>query len=179
MVLEFPDDPAAHQLDRQYMLGEDLLVAPVFSEDGTVEYYVPEGTWTSVLTGERITGPGWRRETHGFHTLPLLARPGSVVPVGAVDGGVEYDWADGVTLRVHAPAEGVEVATAVPTPEGGTAAVFRTRRDGGLVTVASESDLPWRVLLAGATEADGGEVTPLGVLHTCEAGTPSLTARWS
>ena len=34
MVLEFPDDPAAAHLDRQYMLGDDLLVAPVFSADG-------------------------------------------------------------------------------------------------------------------------------------------------
>ena len=62
MLLEFPEDPGTHSLDRQYMLGADLLVAPVFSEDGTVEYYVPEGTWTNVITGERVSGPGWRRE---------------------------------------------------------------------------------------------------------------------
>ncbi len=34
MVLEFPEDPATAYLDRQYMLGSDLLVAPVFAEDG-------------------------------------------------------------------------------------------------------------------------------------------------
>ncbi len=38
MVVEFPDDPACTHLERQYMLGDDLLVAPVFSSDGDVSY---------------------------------------------------------------------------------------------------------------------------------------------
>ncbi|MFE2432351.1 alpha-xylosidase [Streptomyces sp. NPDC059373] len=183
MVLEFPDDPACHQLDRQYMLGDDLLVAPVFSEDGTVDYYVPEGTWTHLLTGERVAGPGWRRETHGFDTLPLLARPGSVVPFGAVEDGPEYDWVDGVTLRVHAPADGGETVTAVPAPDGGIAAVFRTRRTGDVVTVEAENATSWCVLLVGADVVDGVEGaaaverTPLGVL--IEASSSVVTARWS
>ena len=46
MLLEFPDDPAAEMLDRQYMLGDSLLVAPVFSEEGEASYYLPEGKWT-------------------------------------------------------------------------------------------------------------------------------------
>ncbi|WP_329320470.1 alpha-xylosidase [Streptomyces sp. NBC_01262] len=156
MVLEFPDDPACHQLDRQYMLGDDLLVAPVLSEDGTVEYYVPEGTWTHLLTGEPVTGPRWHRETHGFDSLPLLARPGSVIPFGASDEGPEYDWADGITLRVYAPADGAEVLTAIPSPDGGIAAVFRTTRTGDVVRVEAEGEgttKPWQVQLIGADEA--------------------------
>ncbi len=43
MALEFPDDPAVAHLDRQYMLGSDLLVAPVFSAEGDVEFYLPGG----------------------------------------------------------------------------------------------------------------------------------------
>lgn len=56
MQLEFPDDPAVGYLDRQYMLGTDLLVAPVFSGDGSVEFYLPEGEWTSLLSGETVSG---------------------------------------------------------------------------------------------------------------------------
>ena len=47
MLLEFPDDPGCDTLDRQYMLGEPLLVAPVFSPDGVVDYYLPAGRWTN------------------------------------------------------------------------------------------------------------------------------------
>jgi alpha-D-xyloside xylohydrolase len=54
MLLEFPDDPACETLDRQYMLGDSLLVAPVFSHDNRVDYYVPEGRWTSLLSGQAV-----------------------------------------------------------------------------------------------------------------------------
>lgn len=42
MVLEFPDDPTCEDIDTQYMLGDDLLVAPVFREDGVARFYVPD-----------------------------------------------------------------------------------------------------------------------------------------
>lgn len=77
MFMEFPDDPAVWTLDRQYMLGPDLLVAPVFSRQGDVEYYLPKGRWTNWFTGERLdlAVGQWRRETGvGFDYVPLWAR---------------------------------------------------------------------------------------------------------
>src|SRR5690606_229773 len=50
MVVEYPDDPACRYLDRQYMLGDALLVAPVFRADNLAEYYLPAGQWTNLLT---------------------------------------------------------------------------------------------------------------------------------
>ena len=52
MVLEFPEDHSCRYLDRQYFLGDSLLVAPVFNEEGIAQYYLPAGTWTNGLTGE-------------------------------------------------------------------------------------------------------------------------------
>jgi alpha-D-xyloside xylohydrolase len=79
MFLEFPDDPSCAYLDRQYMLGEDLLVAPVFNEDNNVTYYLPKGEWKQLITGEKIKNDqgGWRTETHNFFSLPLWAREGA------------------------------------------------------------------------------------------------------
>jgi alpha-D-xyloside xylohydrolase len=79
MFLEFPGDPACVYLDRQYMLGPDLLVAPVFSESGEVTYYLPEGDWTRLLSGETVKGGRWITETHGVLSLPLLVRGGKKV----------------------------------------------------------------------------------------------------
>jgi len=78
MFLEFPDDPACAYLDRQYMLGGDLLVAPVFSED-EVTYYVPEGEWKNLLTDETVKGGRWITEKCGFFSMPLLVRPGAKI----------------------------------------------------------------------------------------------------
>jgi alpha-D-xyloside xylohydrolase len=116
MVLEFPEDPAVAYLDRQYMLGPDLLVAPVMSASGEVTFYVPAGTWTSVLTGARLVGPGWVTEKHDVDSIPLLARPGAVIPFGAVDDRPDYAWADDVELRLFAPSEGQVSRVRVPVP---------------------------------------------------------------
>ncbi len=102
MVLEFPEDIPCSDLDRQYMLGGDLLVAPVFSESGDVDYYLPEGTWTNFLTGQAVEGGKWRHEVHGFMSLPLMARENSLIPVGANDQKVEYDYGKGLTLHLFA-----------------------------------------------------------------------------
>jgi alpha-D-xyloside xylohydrolase len=128
MMLEFPDDPACTYLDRQYMFGPDLLVAPVLSADGVVDYYVPVGRWVSLLSGESVDGPGWRRETHGFDSLPLLVRPGAVLPLGARHDRPDYDYLNGLTFLTNQAVPGTVIR--VPDLLGATAATF-TINDGG------------------------------------------------
>ncbi len=106
MLLEFPEDRGCVGLDRQYMLGPDLLVAPVFSDAGDVDVYVPAGTWTSYLDGSRVEGPGWVRQRHGFSSLPLLVRPGAVVALGDRDDRPDYDDALAPTFEVFALPDG-------------------------------------------------------------------------
>jgi len=79
MLLEFPEDRTAWFVDGQYMLGPDLLVAPVFSASGEVEFYLPAGNWTNYFTGEQVTGGGWRSEKHDFMSLPLYVRENASV----------------------------------------------------------------------------------------------------
>nr|WP_315266622.1 alpha-xylosidase [Microbacterium lemovicicum] len=117
MAMEFPGDPAVAYLDRQYMLGPDILVAPVFTESGDVEFYLPAGEWTHLLTGETVTGGGWRSENHDVHSLPLYVRPGAVLPWGAREDRPDYDYLDGLTLRVFPGGTGVATVT-VTTPDG-------------------------------------------------------------
>ena len=76
MVLEFQDDPVCAFLDRQYMLGDKILVAPVFSEDGMVEFYLPSGTWESVDgTDRRVLESGqFFREKRGYLNMPIYFR---------------------------------------------------------------------------------------------------------
>jgi alpha-D-xyloside xylohydrolase len=163
MVVEFPDDPACTHLERQYMLGDDLLVAPVLAADGQISYYVPEGCWTHLLTGEVIQGPIWSVELHGFDSVPVLARPGSVIPFGVVDDRPEYDYAEGVTLRAYELPDGSRVTTPIVSATGEVASTFRTTRSGDVVRV--EVDAPpqtWHLLLVGVRSVgsvEGGTTT--------------------
>jgi alpha-D-xyloside xylohydrolase len=120
------------------MLGPDLLVAPVFSDEGDVSYYVPDGTWTHFLTGRTVTGPRWVRERHGFLSVPLLVRPGAVIPVGAVDDRPDYAYADGVTLRAYGLERGAQVT--VPVGE----VTFTVVREGDTLRAScSDPSAPW------------------------------------
>lgn len=74
MLLAFPEDPTSWFLDQQYMLGPDLLVAPVFNAEGDVTFYLPAGKWRNYFTDEIIEGGRWLTESHGFNSLPLYMR---------------------------------------------------------------------------------------------------------
>ncbi|GMA32476.1 alpha-xylosidase [Litorihabitans aurantiacus] len=155
MALEFPRDRGVAGLGTQYLLGSSLLVAPVFSAGRRTEVYLPGGTWTHLLTGERVEGRGWRAEEHGFDSLPLYVRPGTVLPVGAVTDTPEYAWADGVVLRLFELPDGYDAVTTVP---GGTGApaTFRVVRDGEEVRVSStDATAAWSVALGALGEPVG------------------------
>jgi alpha-D-xyloside xylohydrolase len=155
MVVDFPDDPAATHLERQYMLGDSLLVAPVFNAGGDTAYYVPAGRWTRFTTGETVRGPAWIRERHGFDSVPLLVRPGSVVAVGARDDRPDYAYHDGVTLHVYELADGQRVAVSVPSTEGIRAAMFEVVREGDTIRVVRVGPpLPWRIVVADGSPVD-------------------------
>jgi alpha-D-xyloside xylohydrolase len=186
MFLEFPDDPACHHLDRQYMLGDSLLVAPVFSPDGVtdvpirVEYYLPEGRWTHFLTGQVIEGGRWMREAHGYLSLPLMARPNSIVAVGANERRPDYDYADSVTFHVFELQDGATASACVPTIGGDLAMTLRVRRAGQQLHVQAEgAPTSWSVLLRGigsVQSVDGGtaRADALGMLLIPSRGTSHM-----
>ena len=120
MFVEFPGDRACETLDKQYMLGDSLLAAPVFKESGEVEYYLPEGTWVNLLTGKTVTGGRWQKETHDYFSLPLMVRPGSVIAVGSNSEKPDYNYAEGVKFLLYLPEDGMEAASAVTDLSGKT-----------------------------------------------------------
>ena len=186
MLLEFPDDPACYYLDRQYMLGDSLLVAPVFSPDGVtdvpirVDYYLPEGRWTHFLTGQVIEGGRWMREAHGYLSLPLMARPNSIVAVGANERRPDYDYANGVVFHVFELQDGVTALAHVPTTNGDRAMTLRVRRAGQQLHIQAEgAPASWSVLLRGigsAQSVDGGtaRADTLGTLLIPARGTTHM-----
>jgi alpha-D-xyloside xylohydrolase len=140
MLLEFPQDRTCAFLDRQYMLGPDLLVAPVFSDDGDVEVYVPAGEWTSWWDGSAIQGPGWVRQRHGFGSLPLLVRPGAVLAIGSREDRPDYDDALSPTFAVFGLGDGEARTARLFDSAGAPRAEVSVTRDGDRLT--ARGDLP-------------------------------------
>jgi alpha-D-xyloside xylohydrolase len=154
MLLEFPDDPASDTLDRQYLLGGSLLVAPVMSFDGQVDYYLPAGRWTNFFSGEVVEGGRWRREQHGYLSLPLLVRPNSALVVGDNDQRPDYDYSEGFTLQVYELADGATAQAVIPQADGAPAVAFTVKRAGSRIEVTWQgTPKNWRLLLVGIGSA--------------------------
>lgn len=154
MFLEFPEDPACDTLDRQYMLGDSLLVAPVFSEKGDVSYYLPEGQWTHLLSGQTVEGGKWRKEKYDFFSLPLFVRPNSILATGANDVRPDYDYADSVELGLYAIKDGATLSRTVRNAKGDAELNVNVVRSGKLVKLTAEgAGKPFFVTLHGMGEA--------------------------
>lgn len=161
MVLEFEEDPSTHALDMQYMLGQSLLVAPIFREDGKVRLYLPQGTWTHLLTGEQVEGGVWRQEQHDYMSLPLYVRPNTVLPIGANATRPDYRFTDGVELHVYALEDGREVTTVIPDLAGKTDLTVVVKREGQSIQVKADGFTDnWSIVLQGiqaVAAVDGGQ----------------------
>jgi len=153
MVLEFPDDPATEHVDTQYMLGDSLLVAPVFEADGQVRFYLPEGEWTHLLDGHTLTGGRWVTERYGFDSLPLFVRPGTVLPLGVRDDKPDYDYADGVILQFFG--DPTTTTVRLPALGGGPGTTFEVTVDGPTITVRRTAgpEQTWSVVLPDGVRA--------------------------
>ena len=137
MVMEFENDPATKYLDMQYMLGDSILVAPVFSKDGDVEYYLPEGTWTHLLSGEVKQGGRWYKENYDFMSLPVYVRDNTLLAIGNNEETADYDFADGVEIRVYEVNNGCKTSCTVPDQKGHTALTVEAVRENNKLTLTS------------------------------------------
>lgn len=148
MVLEFTNDPNCDYLDRQYMLGSSILVAPVFSEDKSVKYYVPGGIWTNLLSNEKIEGGKWHEEIHDYFSLPVLIRPNSLIPIGDNELKPDYDYAANVTFHLFELQDGQSARSVVYNNRGTADLELTVKRKGKTLFINSKgSNISWKLLL--------------------------------
>lgn len=156
MAMEFEDDRNCSYLDKQYMLGDSLLAAPVFNEEGIAEYYLPKGTWTHYLTGETAQGGVWRREHQDYCSIPLWVRAGSVIPTAPGCERADYSFLDRLEWRVYTGEEPVHGTVYREGKKVQTISVEIT--DNGMTLQASdfEENTFVRLVNCSAAKAEGG-----------------------
>ena len=138
MFVEFPEDRACETPDKQYMFGDSLLVAPVFKESGEAEYYLPEGKWVNLLTGNVTIGGKWQKEIHDYFSLPLLVRPNSILAIGSCDTKPDYDYCDGVKFCLSVFSEGASASAEVTDLNGKVVMTAHAKRKGETIFIHVE-----------------------------------------
>ena len=161
MVLEFTEDRTCHYVDKQYMLGDNLLVAPIFNDQSIAEYYLPKGTWTNLFTGEIKEGGCWINEKHGYLSIPLMVKENSIVVLGACDEKPDYDYGDGAEIRIYALTDGAEVKSVVYGMDQKEEISITVKKNGKEIHLSVVSDKNYSIRLVN-TDASGEGVSKDG-----------------
>ena len=157
MVLEYTEDRTCHYVDKQYMLGDNLLVAPIFNDQSMAEFYLPEGTWTNFFTGEEKEGCGWFTEKHSYLSIPLMVKENSIVALGAHDDKPDYDYGDGVELRIYALKDGKTAEAIVYGMDQAEELSVFAKREGSQIHITVKTDKPYTIRLVNVTAASVSE----------------------
>ena len=105
-----------------------------------------------MLTGEKREGGRWYKEHHGYMSIPLFARAGSIVAFGAQDSGACYDYADAAEYRVYAPGRGCKAGTCVYGMDHALCAELTVCRTQDGYRIVYKGEKPCTVVIAGGEE---------------------------
>jgi len=81
LFLEFPEDKICWKIDDQYLLGEEILVAPVLKHTTRRRLYLPEGKWMDFWDGKIFKGRCWIDYPTPLEVIPVFVKKGSAIPI--------------------------------------------------------------------------------------------------
>ena len=107
LLVEFPDDRGAWNVDNQYMFGADMMIAPIFETGKSErEVYLPKGKWVDFQSGSKYEGGQYLKLKTGAIQAIILVRDGAVIPQTeqVVQHTGEIDWSK-ITLVKYGSAQ--------------------------------------------------------------------------
>lgn len=81
LVVSHQDDALALNRTDEFMVGDELLAAPVLRPEGGLRVYLPRGVWTELATGAVHKGRQEISLAAKPGDMPLFARNGTIVPL--------------------------------------------------------------------------------------------------
>jgi len=112
LLLNYQDDESTYNLDDQFMVGDDLLVAPILKPDVTKRLvYLPAGTWYDYWTNRKYAGGTMISVEAPLDVVPLFVRGGAIIPVGPSLNYVGEKPADPITFNIYPEDDGSASAT--------------------------------------------------------------------
>ena len=107
LPLHYPSYDAAYEADGQYLLGRQMLVAPVTKPgpESTTSVWIPPGTWAHWFTGRRYDGPAQVEVASPLDRMPVFVKEGGIIPMQSAGVGAQ-DRTGPLRLRVVAGEDG-------------------------------------------------------------------------
>ncbi|MHC4617695.1 MAG: glycoside hydrolase family 31 protein [Planctomycetota bacterium] len=104
LVFDYEQDVNTYDKDFEFMLGRNLLVAPVLEKVNEWSIYLPRGKWTHYWTGKEYTGPKTvtvSAPLYGKDGLPMFVKSGAIIPMMPEMSYIYEKAPDPITLDVY------------------------------------------------------------------------------
>ena len=147
LAVAYPQEPALADVPDEYMFGNDLLVAPVITEDNERTISFPSGRWTSLWDGSVVAGPACAHLKVPLDTIPVFLKEGSAVPM-RLSRNLHFgeSMAKGaVDALIIAPPQGSDE----PSFDAGSGVMFRSVAKGFSITCRSVPEAQYLVFYGG------------------------------
>jgi alpha-D-xyloside xylohydrolase len=80
LVMDAPKEKRLYAVDDQYMIGDRMMVAPLFAAEPARKIVLPEGDWHDFWTGEALKGGSELSVPAATEKIPVYVKTGSIVP---------------------------------------------------------------------------------------------------
>jgi alpha-glucosidase len=102
LLLNYQDDSSTYNLDDQFMIGDDLLLAPVVKPDVTRRLvYLPAGSWYDYWTSKRYTGGTMISVEAPLDVVPMFVRAGAIISTGPSLNYIGEKPAEPITFNIY------------------------------------------------------------------------------
>jgi len=154
LVFDYQEDRKTYDKDYQFMLGRQILVAPVLEKVDEWKVYLPKGKWVHYWTGAEYSGPQSvtvEAPLYGRDGLPMFVKSGAIIPMMPQMSYIYEKPPDPITLDIYPLENGrsryvLYDCETVKSPV--TKTVFECIRDDGRIAVAiSPSDVGYELVV--------------------------------
>lgn len=101
LVMDYPDDPMLTAVDDEYMVGDRILVAPIFADEEQRKITLPRGTWHDLWSGASVQGGRSFNVPRSHENIPAYIKAGSLLPWAATSQYTAAPEARKLAVRVY------------------------------------------------------------------------------
>ncbi len=144
LLLDYPNAIELREVDDQYMMGDRIMVAPLFAGEPSRNVALPAGEWFDLWTGQSVGGGRSFEVPASTRNIPAYVKAGSVLPLAAV--GASSESAESRELTVHVFGDGRVPFTLIGPAGAELELSWNAVSHTGQIKGASSTDRPYRVV---------------------------------
>lgn len=101
LIVDYPSDMNLKDISNQYMIGGNLMAAPLIGDSDTREVYFPQGIWYNYNTNEKYEGGKTYRVQTSLSQIPIFVKQGTILPLAAPEQFVSANTVFTITCKIY------------------------------------------------------------------------------